>query len=72
MSVNTAPDPPLQETVAPCDEAAVAALIAAACESGTPVYPIGGGTSLDYGPRPAPFRAPVPMVVVGGRESGWA
>ena len=33
--------------------AAVAASIAAACESGTPVYPIGGGTSLDYGPRPA-------------------
>ena len=27
-------------------------LIAAAYKSGTPVYPIGGGTSLDYGPRP--------------------
>ena len=31
----------------------MASLIAAACKSGTPVYPIGGGTSLDYGPRPA-------------------
>jgi glycolate oxidase FAD binding subunit len=46
-------DLPLQETVAPSDEPAVAALIAGACKSGTPVYPIGGGTSLDYGPRPA-------------------
>jgi glycolate oxidase FAD binding subunit len=44
---------PLQETAAPTDEAGVAALITAAHKSRTPVYPIGGGTSLDYGPRPA-------------------
>ena len=43
---------PLEDRVAPTDEPVVAARIAAAYESGTPVYPIGGGTSLDYGPRP--------------------
>ena len=46
------PELPLEKTVAATDEPAVAALIAAAYKSGTPVYPIGGGTSLDYGPRP--------------------
>jgi glycolate oxidase FAD binding subunit len=54
MTADIAPDLPLQETVAPSDETAAAALIAGACRSGTPVYPIGGGTSLDYGPRRAP------------------
>jgi glycolate oxidase FAD binding subunit len=44
---------PLEDCVAPTDEPAVVARIAAAYQSGTPVYPIGGGTSLDYGPRPA-------------------
>jgi glycolate oxidase FAD binding subunit len=50
--ITTAPDLPLEQTIAPTDESAVAALVAAARKSGTPVYPIGGGTSLDYGPRP--------------------
>ncbi len=53
MTAITVPELPLKETVAPTDEPAVAALIGAAHKSGTPVYPIGGGTSLDYGPRPA-------------------
>jgi glycolate oxidase FAD binding subunit len=43
---------PLTETVAPADEAAVAALVQNACRRHTAVYPIGGGTSLDYGLRP--------------------
>lgn len=54
MTTITAQALPLQETVAATDEPAVAALIGAAYKSGTPVYPIGGGTSLDYGPRRAP------------------
>jgi glycolate oxidase FAD binding subunit len=53
MTAIVAQDLPLQRSVAPSDEPAVAAVIAEACKSGTPVYPIGGGTSLDYGPRPA-------------------
>ncbi len=52
MMTITAQELPLEKTVAATDEPAVAALIAAAYKSGTPVYPIGGGTSLDYGPRP--------------------
>ncbi len=52
MTAVTAPELGLEQTVAPSDEPAVAALIAEAHQSGTPVYPIGGGTSLDYGPRP--------------------
>jgi glycolate oxidase FAD binding subunit len=40
---------PVTETHAPQDQPALAALIAGAYESGTPIYPIGGGTSLDYG-----------------------
>jgi len=43
---------PLTETVAPAEQAAVAEAIRGASESGTPVYPIGGGTSLHYGARP--------------------
>jgi glycolate oxidase FAD binding subunit len=52
MTAVTAPELGLEQTVAPSDEPAVAVLIAEAYQSGTPVYPIGGGTSLDYGPRP--------------------
>ena len=52
MTAITAEELPLEKTVWAADEPAVTALIAAACKSGTPVYPIGGGTSLDYGPRP--------------------
>lgn len=43
---------PLTETVTPADQAAVAEVIRSASEAGTPVYPIGGGTSLHYGARP--------------------
>ncbi|REK10837.1 MAG: FAD-binding oxidoreductase [Planctomycetota bacterium] len=40
---------PLTETHVPQDQATLAALVAGAFASGTPIYPIGGGTSLDYG-----------------------
>ncbi len=53
MTANTASELPLEQTVSPTDELTVAALIGEAHKSGTPVYPIGGGTSLDYGPQPA-------------------
>ena len=43
---------PLTETVTPADEAAVAEVVREAWKAGTPVYPIGGGTNLRYGPRP--------------------
>jgi len=43
---------PLTETVTPADQAAVAEVIRSASETGTPVYAIGGGTSLHYGVRP--------------------
>ncbi len=43
---------PLLKTVTPADEAAVARAVREAYEAGTPVYPIGGGTRLDYGARP--------------------
>ncbi len=45
-------DLPLEDCIAPTDEAAVAARVAAAFQSRTPVYPMGGRTSLDFGPRP--------------------
>ena len=35
---------PLIETQSPTDEAAVAAIVRAAGETHTPIYPIGGGT----------------------------
>ena len=44
---------PLTETVTPADEAAVAEVVRDAYEAGTPVYPIGGRTSLDYGVHPS-------------------
>ena len=43
---------PLTKTVAPADQAAVAEVVRAACEEKTAVYPMGGGTRLDYGARP--------------------
>lgn len=43
---------PLSETVTPPDQAAVAEVVRRAWESGTPIYPIGGGTGLHYGVRP--------------------
>ena len=53
MTSITASELPLEQAVSPTDELAVASLIGEAYKSGTPVYPIGGGTSLDYGPQPA-------------------
>jgi glycolate oxidase FAD binding subunit len=44
---------PLTETVTPADQAEVAEAVRAACRSGTPIYPIGGGTRLRYGVRPS-------------------
>ncbi len=51
---NMTPDGPLPLTqmIEPADEAGVAAAVREACASGTPVYPIGGGTRLDCGVRP--------------------
>lgn len=40
---------PLTETLSPGDPAGVAAAVRDAVSAGTPLYPIGGGTSLDYG-----------------------
>ena len=52
MTHNDRDSLPLTELVAPADEAAVAEAVRAVAEQGTPLYPIGGGTSLDYGVRP--------------------
>jgi len=43
---------PLTETITPSDRAGVEEIVRGACESGTPVYTIGGGTALQYGVRP--------------------
>jgi glycolate oxidase FAD binding subunit len=43
---------PLTKTLAPADQAAVAEAVRTAWEEKTAVYPIGGGTRLDYGMRP--------------------
>ena len=40
---------PVTEIAEPEDQDAVVAIVADAHESQTPIYPIGGGTSLDYG-----------------------
>jgi glycolate oxidase FAD binding subunit len=42
-------DLPLEATETPDSQAALAALVGDAYQSRRPVYPIGGGTSLDYG-----------------------
>ena len=44
---------PLTDTATPADQAAVAEIVRSAAAAGTPLYPIGGGTSLDYGAHPA-------------------
>ena len=44
---------PVTETARPADEAAVVALLRKAARTKTAVYPIGGGTSLNYGLRPS-------------------
>lgn len=43
---------PLTDTVAPADSAALAEVVRQAHADGTPLYPIGGGTSLDFGLPP--------------------
>jgi glycolate oxidase FAD binding subunit len=43
---------PLSDTATPADQDGVAEVVRQAAESRTPVYPIGGGTRLDYGVRP--------------------
>ncbi len=43
---------PLTDTITPADEAAVAAAVRDAYQAATPVYPVGGGTRLDYGLPP--------------------
>jgi glycolate dehydrogenase FAD-binding subunit len=40
---------PVKETDSPANSDEVAACVRHACESATPLYPIGGGTSLDFG-----------------------
>ena len=40
---------PLTETASPADQAELAAMVAAAYARSEAIYPIGGGTSLDYG-----------------------
>jgi glycolate oxidase FAD binding subunit len=44
---------PLTETIEPADQAAVAAAVQSAGERQMAVYPLGGGTRLDYGAKPA-------------------
>jgi glycolate oxidase FAD binding subunit len=43
---------PLTEILMPADQAAVADAVRQAAEQAMPLYPIGGGTSLDYGASP--------------------
>jgi glycolate oxidase FAD binding subunit len=40
---------PLTETMKPAEQAEAAVLVRQAYEDGTPLYPIGGGTALDFG-----------------------
>src|SRR5437762_40368 len=41
--------PPMADTITPADQSSLLAAVRAAYEAGTAVYPIGGGTSLEYG-----------------------
>jgi glycolate oxidase FAD binding subunit len=43
---------PLTDTIQPTDPAAVADAVKSARQSATPIYPLGGGTRLDYGVLP--------------------
>ena len=43
---------PLTETIAPADQAAVAEAVRSAAGKGLAVYPVGGGTMLDFGAKP--------------------
>ena len=40
---------PIKNTIRPADQNELVAAVNAACAEQTPLYPIGGGTSLDYG-----------------------
>ena len=42
-------DLPIKTTLAPADQAELAAAVKEAFGSGSAIYPIGGGTSLDFG-----------------------
>ena len=54
---------PLTETIAPEDQPALVSAMRAAFAAGTPMYPLGGGTSLDYGlPATRPACAPPPKI----------
>lgn len=46
---------PLEQTLAPADAAGVSDIVRRQYEAGSPLYPIGGGTSLDFG---LPARRP--------------
>jgi len=46
---------PIKKTFSPADQGELATIVAEACASNTPLYPIGGGTSLDFG---LPAKAP--------------
>jgi glycolate oxidase FAD binding subunit len=46
---------PIKKTFTPTDQGELAAFVREAFEGGTPLYPIGGGTSLDFG---LPAKAP--------------
>jgi glycolate oxidase FAD binding subunit len=52
---NPAESLPIKKTLAPTDQGQVATALAEAFANDTPVYPIGGGTSLDFG---LPAKAP--------------
>ncbi len=43
---------PLSQTHSPESSDATAKIVRAAAESGTPIYPLGGGTAMNYGGRP--------------------
>ena len=51
MSIDP-PNLPLTETIAPAQQADVAVVVRDAAAKGAAVYPIGGGTMLDYGAMP--------------------
>src|SRR5215210_7291781 len=48
-------DLPFKTTITPADQSALAAAVADAFGTGSALYPIGGGTSLDFG---LPAKAP--------------
>ena len=54
---------PISDTIAPGDAAGIAQTIADCFHDGTPVYPVGGGTSLDYG---LPAKLPGIGLSLGG------